>query len=118
MKSNKLVVALLVSLISFGAVAQFSPETGGSAGAIHSVQEVKKMKDDAPVVLVGRITKSLGDEKYTFEDQSGSITVEIDHEVFQGKPVNPSNTVRLEGEVDTGLTSKTSVDVHHLVVVK
>ena len=35
-------------------------------------------RDDQNVQLTGRITKQLGDEDYTFADDSGEIQVEID----------------------------------------
>ena len=76
--------------------------TGPSQAAI-SVAEAKKLGDDAPVVLKGRIEKNLGGEKYVFTDDSGSVTVEIDNEDWNGVNVSEKDTVELRGEVDKDL---------------
>lgn len=65
-----------------------------------TVAEAKNLGDDTSVVLVGKITQSLGNEKYTFIDGTDSITVEIDDDDWNGVDVNAENVVEIRGEVD------------------
>jgi len=58
------------------------------------------MKDDTKVQLKGYVVKAVGDEKYQFRDNTGTITVEIDDELWQGKPVSAKTPVVIIGEVD------------------
>ena len=73
------------------------------------------MGDDKPVVLVGKIEKSLGDEKYLFRDASGTIVVEIDNEDWNGVNVTPNDTVELRGETDKDYFKNPKVDVDAVI---
>ncbi len=90
--------------------------TGGFVGgkeSIVTVRQVKEMRDDVNVVVKGKILQRLGDEKYLFEDGTGSITVEIDKKDWRGQTVTPDDTVKLYGEVDRGIL-KTEIDVDYV----
>lgn len=92
--------------------------TGGFQGPTinaMTVKEVKKLRDDTPVVLVGKIERSLGAEKYLFTDATGSITVEIDNEDWFGITVTPEDTVVIYGEVDKGFR-KLEIDVDRIAL--
>jgi len=65
-----------------------------------TVVEALQLNDDTPVVLIGTITQSLGDEKYQFTDNTGTVVVEIDDEDLNGINVNNGETVQIVGEVD------------------
>lgn len=75
-----------------------------------TVADAVKMSDDTPVVLEGKIEKSLGKEKYLFKDNSGSVTIEIDNEDWRGQTVTPADTIVIKGEVDKDFF-KTEIDV-------
>ena len=92
--------------------AQPVTSKGGFVGNenIVTVMQVKEMRDDTDVILKGRIVGQLKGDKYTFEDSTGSITVEIDDDDWRGQTVTPADTVKIYGEVDRGLT-KTEIDV-------
>lgn len=75
-----------------------------------TVKQVNEMRDDVPVIVQGHIVQRLGDEKYLFEDATGSITVEIDDDEWRGQTITPSDTVRMSGEVDRGIF-KTEIDI-------
>ena len=62
--------------------------------------EVADLPDEAEVVLTGYIVRALGDERYEFQDDSGTLTVEIDDDEWRGIEVNPQDQVELAGEVD------------------
>jgi uncharacterized protein (TIGR00156 family) len=46
------------------------------------------------------VVKAVGDEKYQFRDSTGTITVEIDDELWQGKPISAKTPVIITGEID------------------
>ena len=95
-------------------------QAGGFQGpglAPSSVAEALKLNDDTPVVLVGQIEKSLGDEKYLFKDASGSVTVEIDNEDWRGVTVTPKDTIVIQGEIDKDFF-KTEIDVDSVALKK
>ena len=108
MKKTLAVSALALLLgISGQAVAQTKSQGGYTGPTIDAVTvvEAQKLSDDAPVVLVGKITKNLGGEKYIFTDSTGDITIEIDNEDWNGLNVGPEDIVEIRGEVDKDFTS-------------
>ncbi|ARP93523.1 YgiW/YdeI family stress tolerance OB fold protein [Bordetella genomosp. 13] len=59
--------------------------------------------DDQHARLQGRIVSHDGGDRYTFEDDSGRISVEIDDDDFpQGQPISAQTRVELLGEFDKG----------------
>ncbi len=122
---NKLLIATAIfSSIAFTANAQFSatPQhntAGGFEGpgvATSTVAEVLKMPDDTNVTMIGQIERSLGDEKYTFKDNTGTIVVEIDNDDWKGVVVKPENTVEIRGEVDKEPFRDATVDVDSVIL--
>ena len=71
------------------------------------------MRDDVPVIVQGHIVQRMGDETYLFEDNTGSIRVEIDNDEWRGQTVTPTDTIKLYGEVDRGIF-KTEIDVNYI----
>ena len=91
-------------------------ERGGfvsGAETIVTVKQVNEMRDDVPVIIQGKIIQRMGDEKYLFEDGTGSITIEIDDDDWRGQTVSPNDTVKLYGEVDRGIFS-TEIDIDYV----
>ncbi len=91
-------------------------ERGGfvsGAETIVNVKQVNEMRDDVPVIIQGKIIQRMGDEKYLFEDGTGSITVEIDDDSWRGQKVSPTDTVKMYGEVDRGIFS-TEIDIDYI----
>lgn len=127
MKKITTITALaLVLAFSGNAMAQFSPANGtpnhaagyvGPSAALTTVKQAKEMRDDTPVILEGKIEKSLGGEKYTFTDSTGSITVEIDNDDWNGVTVNENDIVLIKGEVDKDFT-KVEIDVDSISLKK
>ena len=76
-----------------------------------TVAEALKLSDEAYVTLTGKIVNSLGDEKYTFRDETGDVVVEIDDEDWRGIKVTPENTITINGEVDKEMFEPTKIDV-------
>jgi uncharacterized protein (TIGR00156 family) len=110
-----------LALAAAPAFASNQPVAGGFTGPdavqLVSVADAAKLADDSPVKLQGYIVKSLGDEKYEFRDNSGTITVEIDGDDWRGVHANPETKVELQGEVDKEWT-KAEIDVNSVRVVQ
>ena len=81
MKTSK-VLAVAVLGVSFAlvgnAIAQVAGGFQGPGISDSTVADALKLPDDTPVVLKGKVEKSLGNEKYQFNDGTGVIVVEID----------------------------------------
>ncbi len=118
--ASAFVVALGLSTSALASGFTGPQQAGGFQGpglAPSSVAEALKLNDDTPVVLIGQIEKSLGDEKYLFKDASGSVTVEIDNEDWRGVTVTPKDTIVLQGEIDKDFF-KTEIDVDSVALKK
>jgi len=107
--------ATCASVLVTAANAGFQPTAAAKGGfvgneTIVTVSQAKEMRDDTNVIMKGKIVAQVKGDKYTFEDSTGSITVEIDDEDWQGQTVTPADSVKIYGEVDRGLT-KTEIDV-------
>ncbi len=85
----------------------------GGAETIVTIKQVNEMRDDVPVIVKGNIVQRMGDEKYLFEDSTGSITVEIDEDSWRGQTISPKDTVKLYGEVDRGIFT-TEIDIDYV----
>lgn len=95
-----------------GAQVQQGGFVGNSAPAA-TVAQALKMRDDSWVGLTGRISKQVGDEKYSFSDGTGTIIVDIDNEDWHGLVVGPSDTIYIEGELDKDF-GRVELDVHRV----
>lgn len=118
--ASAFVVSLGLSTSALASGFTGPQQAGGFQGpglAPSSVAEALKLNDDTPVVLVGQIEKSLGDEKYLFKDASGSVTVEIDNEDWRGVTVTPKDTIVIQGEIDKDFF-KTEIDVDSVALKK
>lgn len=105
MKKSLFVLTSAMMLMTSGNVLA-QQEMGGYTGPSvekTNVADALNLGDDKAVVLEGKIVKNLGDEKYMFADDTGSVTVEIDNEDWRGVSVNENDTVELKGETDKDL---------------
>jgi uncharacterized protein (TIGR00156 family) len=82
----------------------------GPGPDVVTVDVAKGLRDDYPVALRGKIERFLGDEKYLFTDETGSIIVEIDNRLWHGLSVDQNDTVEIIGEIDRGFT-RTEIEV-------
>ncbi len=130
MKTTALILTALIGIASSSAYAQY---TGPSAGK-GIMPGAKKMpavaatdvraltatgKDDAHVSLQGRIIRHLGGDNYRFADSTGEIDVEIDTEHWPANtPIDDKTEVRISGEYDKGLVSKSKVEVDRIEKLK
>ncbi|ARP54917.1 NirD/YgiW/YdeI family stress tolerance protein [Alcaligenes faecalis] len=94
------------------------PYSGPSNVPLMTVKQLLETgRDDQIARLQGRLVSFEGDERYTFEDATGRITVEIDNEDFPaGQSISAEQKVELTGEFDEGLR-KTEFEVDRLTLV-
>lgn len=120
---NKTFLAAVALGMALSSAAIAKPNLGGgftgpSADAkTTTVEEAKKLNDDAHVVMRGNIKQNIGHEKYLFEDQTGSIVVEIDDDDWNGVTVGAEDLVEIRGEVDTHWSKPTDIDVETVTVI-
>lgn len=100
MISKAALITSLVGASTFALANTAINQTAIAPTTTTSVKQALTLKDDSKVQLKGYVVKSVGDEKYQFRDTTGSITVDIDDELWQGKPVNATTPVTLIGEID------------------
>ena len=112
------IFAIACVAMSYGAHAAMTDNVmgGGFSGGenvILTVDQVKGMNDNSKVWVEGSIIQKNGDEKYMFQDSTGTIMVEIDDDAWHGLVVGPTDTVRIFGEVDHGLFN-TEIDIDYI----
>lgn len=83
---------------------------------LSTVAAAKQMNDDSRVMLKGYIIESLGDEEYTFKDDSGTITVEISNRRWNGQTITPTDLVEIRGKVDRDKNA-VEIDVKRIIKV-
>lgn len=95
-------LAPLFALVATTASAQ-SPHAGGYTGpgvSISTVAQAREAGDDVHVRLRGTIRQHVGEDQYVFADETGTIHVDIDDDLWQGQHIGANDTVELEGEID------------------
>lgn len=122
---KKVVTITLLALLSLpvlantagGFTGSTTAETGGFKGptvALTTVEMAKTLRDDAKVVLRGKIERHLGGENYLFSDSTGSITVDISSKKWNGQTISPQDQVEIQGEVDKDWNS-VEIDVDRII---
>ena len=76
-----------------------------------TVEQVKAMPDDSPVIIRGYLLRQNGENSYVFQDTTGTINLEIDAEDWGGLTVSPTDMVEVWGEGDKNGMSMIEVDV-------
>ena len=56
--------------------------------------------DGLPVALVGKIVEEHGDDIYTFRDETGNISVEIEYDNWMMEDSTTQSILEVNGEVD------------------
>ncbi|MCQ2562809.1 MAG: NirD/YgiW/YdeI family stress tolerance protein, partial [Alphaproteobacteria bacterium] len=78
---------------------------------IQNIVDIVNYADDMPVKLQGKIVQYLGDEKYIFEDGSGSIIIELSDSIVDKMDLTTQDIVTIHGHVDKGDISN-EIDVY------
>ena len=83
---------------------------------ISQVSDVNNMPEDSTVYIQGYLVKNLGNEMYTFQDNSGTITIEIDDDLMSANSMSPNALVWIVAEVnkDGNITSLEAEEIQFL----
>lgn len=126
-----MIVAMLVSPVSVYAQGGFVPDktptktpstTHADYTKLTTIAEARKQADDTFVLLEGYITgsaKSLNAEEFMFKDDSGTIKIEVNKNVWRNQNVTPTTKIRILGQVDHNpFAGSTEIEVRQLDIIK
>lgn len=82
-----------------------------AAKNVVTVNQIAQLADETAVTLTGQITKHLRIDHYEFKDQSGTIGIEVDNDIWRKAGLKVGDHVRLVGEVDTHRYKPTDIEV-------
>ena len=106
------IIAIMGAVASFGAYAVPSAMANNNTMTeVVTVEQVRGMSDNSPVIIQGYILRKNGENSYVFQDTTGTINLEIDEEDWGGLTVSPNDFVEIWGEVDRNGSSIMEVDV-------
>lgn len=117
-------LAFVSCFIGFSAVSEAGLVAGNGgfngprANNVVKVKDIDKYWDDQNVSIVGYLQKSITHDEYEFRDETGTINVEIDWDVWRGVEATPKTKVQIFGEVEKSLIRKTKIDADSIMVVK
>lgn len=109
-------VVLAAALIACCPPAVQAGFEGGPSPALVTVAEAKALPDDAWVTLQGYIERHIRKDLYLFRDETGTITVDIDDDEWDGFVVKPTDKIEICGEVDKDFTS-IEIDVERIRII-
>lgn len=114
----KLVFAFVLAVLLFpgAANAQFTGPVVDRADL--TVDEAREVRVGTYAVVTGQIINRLREDYYTFRDDTGEISVEIDPNIWKNRPVNPETTVRLFVEVDSNVVGRRYLWVESIEIVE
>ncbi len=112
-------ILTIIALLTMTSSPAFADYTGpnASSGEAMTVQEALNAADDTEGFLEGYIINQLGDEKYTFSDNSGTITIDADDDEFPAQNIDENTMVRIYGEVDASNNEPTEFDVEKIEIM-
>ncbi|MBV6820050.1 NirD/YgiW/YdeI family stress tolerance protein [Rahnella sp. PD12R] len=81
-----------------------------------TVAQAKTLRDDARVMLTGKIISYAGDDdRYWFQDSTGKIRIDVDDDDDDDERRLIGKTVHIIGDVDKD-DGRVEIDVDHVVV--
>lgn len=108
---KKLTVLLLICTIATG--VSFAEHCQLKNYKKASIAEALKMNNDERVTIEGTITNKISNDKYTFKDSTGTMTVDIDNDKWAGIPSNTKDVLEISGEIEKKQNS-TELDVDYI----
>ncbi|OOR98467.1 hypothetical protein B0187_08460 [Haemophilus paracuniculus] len=102
-----LLTSVLALALSAPAMAGFQngnasngKSVASQSATISKVAQAKKARDNARFVISGNIINQLGDDEFTFKDETGTIRIDVDDRAWRGLNVSPKDRIRISGKVD------------------
>ncbi len=117
----KFALALFAVGIPSAAMADFQGPTATTGVSNMTVEKALSLRFDRDYVcLTGNIVNKLpfDDDKYTFQDVTGSMMVDIDYRLFGPETVTPQTRVRICGEVDAETFKPNEFDAESLEILR
>lgn len=107
MKSPLVIIAIIFAFFATAAFAQTpevpvpaSPPSAVTNPAVSSVVQVLTLgTNNQPVVMEGSIIETLGENRYTFADPTGSVRVKIKADDYPSR-LTRTDKVFISGEID------------------
>lgn len=98
------------------AIAGNMPSSATTEKPISQVSDVNNMPEDTTVYIQGYLVQNLGNEMYMFQDDSGTIAIEIDDDLLASNAVAPNALVWIVAEVnkDGQVTSLEAEEIQFL----
>ncbi|MGD9851104.1 MAG: NirD/YgiW/YdeI family stress tolerance protein [Nitrospirales bacterium] len=108
---SKHILFMTVSIFLLGSLTLWAQFQDPRHTGITTVSAAQEVKDDTWVTLSGTILRQLGEERYLFQDATGTMVVEIDHEDWENVTADPKTILRISGEIDRDwLTTEMEVE--------
>ena len=101
------IVALVGAVVGFNGFAA----PNNNMTTIVSIEEVRTMPDNTPVIVRGYLIEQNGENSYSFRDGTGTINLEIEEDDWNGQTFVPTDFVEVWGEVDKNGMTVTEIDV-------
>ena len=114
----KQLITLLMLLMVLPLLAQAQYTGPAIEHSIMTVEETLDARVGTYAVVTGRIVNQLGENYYTFRDDTGEIRVEIEPNVWRNREVGPQTTVRLHVEIDSTIMGRRYLWVESLELVE
>lgn len=95
-------IYVFVFIMIFPALV-FAQYTGPNSTDADTVHEALKRKNNTYITLTGNIVESLGKGRYTFRDETSSVKVKIDDDIWQNFTAGPSDIVIIYGQLKKSL---------------
>ncbi len=91
---------MTVGLFFLSTLTLWAQFQGPGRPGMTTASAAQEAVDDSWVTLSGTILRQVGEERYLFQDATGTVIVEIDHEDWGNVTVNPEMILRISGEID------------------
>jgi uncharacterized protein (TIGR00156 family) len=91
---------LAVLVVTPAVQGQSGGFVGPDSGPVVTAITAADRPNESNVRLVGYLIEKLGDERYLFRDDSGTIIVEIDNDDWNGVQASAETRVEIAGSVD------------------
>jgi uncharacterized protein (TIGR00156 family) len=115
MKIPVIIVSLI--LLNTGLVnAQFTGPVADRSEL--TVEKAAEARVGTYATVTGNIINQLGEDYYTFQDDTGEIRVEISPEMWRNQAVNPETLVRMQVEVDTNIFGRRYLWVESIEILE
>lgn len=116
---NTRVLATIILFVLAVALSACAEQYGQHPATAKNVQEVLDHPvDDMKVTLRGQIVERVGDDDYTFSDNTGQIVVDIDDDKLpEGNAITPGTEVEIYGEVEAKMFKTPHIDVKRVKLI-